>query len=178
RRATVYAGKYISAFLASTTAVVLFAVLLLANGTYYFGLGAFTEGFAASFALAIVYLLALLGAVFLFSSLFKTSTYATLITAVLFLFGFTILQLVIASLLNSTPWYLLTYADTVIGGVFNTSCDSAPGTHLCSSPGPGGTTFTHTVTNASIPEGVGIMLAYFLITTVLGLLFFEREEFT
>ncbi|MCI4369176.1 MAG: ABC transporter permease [Thermoplasmata archaeon] len=178
RRATVYVGKYIAAFIASLTAIVFFAILLLANGAYYFGEGAFTAVFVESFILSVVYLLALLGAVFLFSSMFKTSTYATLITAVLFLFGFTLLQDLIAGLAHITPWFVLTYADTIIGGIFNTSCLSAPGTHTCSSPGPGGRDFTQTVTNATIPEGVGIMLAYFVITAILGLLLFEREEFS
>jgi len=177
RRATVYVGKYLAAFIASLTAVVFFAGLLLANGAYYFGAGAFTADFFGSFALAIVYLLALLGAVFLFSSMFKTSTYATLITAVLFLFGFSLLQALIADLAHVTPWFILTYADTVIGGIFNTSCLSAPGTHVCMSPGPPGSP-PITVTNATIAEGVGIMLAYFVITAILGLFLFEREEFT
>jgi ABC-type transport system involved in multi-copper enzyme maturation permease subunit len=55
---------------------------------------------------------------------------------------------------------------------------SSPGTHTCSTPGPGGTMFTQTVTNATVPEGVAIMLVYFVITTVIGLFLFEREEFT
>ncbi|MCI4334534.1 MAG: ABC transporter permease [Thermoplasmata archaeon] len=177
RRATVYVGKYLAAFVAAFTAVVFFAVLLLGNGAYYFGAGAFTATFLASFVLAIVYLLALLGATFLFSSLFKTSTYATLVVAVLFLFGFMLIQDLISGLVHTTPWYILTYADSIIGGIFNTSCASSPGTHTCTMPGPGGG-FTQTVTNATIPEGVGIMLAYFVITSVLGLVSFEREEFS
>jgi ABC-2 type transport system permease protein len=178
RRATVYLGKYIAAFVASLGAVVIFALILVANSTYYFGGGAFTAGFGESFVLAIVYLLALLGSTFLFSSLFKTSTYATLVVAVLFLFGFMLLQALIQGLAHVTPWFILTYADTVIGGVFNTACMSSPGTHTCSTPGPGGTMFTTTVTNATIPEGVAIMLGYFVITAIVGLLLFEREEFT
>jgi ABC-2 type transport system permease protein len=178
RRATVYIGKYIGAFVASLAAVIIFALLLLANGAYYFGAGAFTVAFGESFILAVVYLLALLGATFLFSSLFKTSTYATLVVAVLFLFGFMLLQDLIQGLVHVTPWFILTYADTIIGGVFNTACMSTPGTHVCSSPGPGGMMFTMTVTNATIPVGVTIMLGYFAITAIVGLLLFEREEFT
>jgi ABC-2 type transport system permease protein len=177
RRATVYIGKYIAAFVAAFTAVVLFALVLLANGAYYFGGAAFSANFGESFVLAVVYLLALLGATFLFSSLFKTSTYATLVVAVLFLFGFMLLQDLISGLAHTTPWYILTYANSIIGGVFNSSCTSAPGTHTCTTPGPGGG-FTMTVTNATIPEGVAIMVAYFVITAILGLLSFEREEFS
>jgi ABC-2 type transport system permease protein len=178
RRSTVYIGKYIAAFCAAIASIVFFALILLANGAFYFGIGAFTAVFVASFILAVVYLLALLGATFLFSSLFKTSTYATLVVAVLFLFGFTLIQDLIQGLAHTTPWYILTYADTVIGGVFNTACASSPGTHTCSMPGPGGVSIMETVHNATILEGVGIMLAYFGITAILGLLSFEREEFT
>ena len=177
RRATVYLGKYIAAFIAALAAVVFYAVLVVANSLYYFGGSAFTWSFGESFVLAIVYLLALLGATFLFSSMFKTSTYATLVVAVLFLFGFSLLQDLISGLVHITPWFILTYADTIIGGVFNTSCMSNPGIHTCTVPGPGGG-FTEMVNNATIPEGVAIMLAYFVITAVLGLLLFEREEFT
>jgi ABC-2 type transport system permease protein len=176
RRATVYVGKYIAAFIAALAAVVFYAVIVLANSAFYFGASALTTTFGESFVLAVVYMLALLGATFLFSSLFKTSTYATLVVAVLFLFGFTLLQDLIAGLVHITPWFILTYADTIIGGVFNTSCMSNPGTHTCMVPGPGGG-FTETVTNATIPQGVAIMLAYFVITSILGLFLFEREEF-
>jgi ABC-2 type transport system permease protein len=178
RRSTVYAGKFIAAFLASLAAVVFFALLLVANAAYYFGAGAFTLDFGASFVLAVVYLLALLGATFLFSSLFKTSTYATLVVAVLFLFGFTLIQDLIQGLAHVTPWFILTYADTVIGGVFNTACASTPGTHTCTTPGPGGHMLTEVVHNATIPQGVAIMLGYFIATAIVGLAIFEREEFT
>jgi ABC-2 type transport system permease protein len=177
RRATIYTGKFIAAFAASLTAVVFYALILVGNAVAYFGTGAFTLDFGASFVLAVVYLLALLGATFLFSSLFKTSTYAVLVVAVLFLFGFSLIQDLISGLAHITPWFILTYADTIIGGVFNTSCLTSPGTHTCTSPGPGGGFMTQ-VTNATIPEGVGIMLLYFVATAIIGALLFEREEFS
>ena len=178
RRATVYVGKYIAAFVASLVGIIVFALILLANGAFYFGLGAFTLVFAESFVLAVVYLLALLGATFLFSSLFKTSTYATLVVAVLFLFGFTLLQDLVEGLAHLTPWFIISYSNTIIGGIFNTSCTTSPGEHTCYSPGPGGSTFAVHVNNASIPEGVAIMLGYFVVTAIIGLLLFEREEFS
>jgi ABC-2 type transport system permease protein len=178
RRVTVYVGKYIAAFIASLIAVILFAMIIVANATYYFGSDAFTGALAESFVLAIVYLLALLGATFLFSSMFKTSTYATLVVAVLFLFGFTLLQDLVQGLAHITPWFIISYSDTIIGGVFNTSCETAPGNHVCMSPGPGGRTFSVTVDNPTIPLGVAIMLGYFVVTSIAGLLIFEREEFS
>jgi ABC-2 type transport system permease protein len=178
RRSAIYIGKYIAAFLAALIAVIFYALIIIGNSAFYFGWSAMQWGLLYSFILALVYLLALLGATFLFSSLFKTSTYATLVVAILFLFGFTILQDVIQGLVHITPWFVLTYADTIISGVFNVSCLTNPGTHSCSTFGPGGRPITETVTNATIPQGVGIMLGYFIITAVIGLLLFEREEFT
>jgi hypothetical protein len=35
-----------------------------------------------------------------------------------------------------------------------------------------------TLYNPTVPEGVAIMLGYFLAMTLLGLFLFEREEFT
>lgn len=174
RRSTVYIGKYIAAFLSSLVAVVAFAAVLLGNGAFYFGTGAFTGAFAESFLLAIVYMLALLGATFLFSSMFKTSTYAVLVVAVLFIFGFTILQELVAGLVKIEPWFIISYASSVIGYPFLPILPA----HIVQVPigGPGSPTFT--TYNPTYVEGVIIMLGYFVVTAVLGLLLFEREEFS
>ena len=42
--------------------------------------------------------------------------------------------------------------------------------------GPGGRV-TLTTFNAAIPEGLAIMLIYFAVTAILGLVLFERKEF-
>ncbi len=179
RRVTVYVGKYIAAFAAALCAVVLYAGILLANGAYYFGASGFTVVFGVSFILAVVYLLALLGSTFLFSSLFKTSTYATLVVAVLFLFGFMLLADLVSGLAHITPWFIISYSDTIIGGVFNSACMSNPGHQVCTvGRTPSGTPITETFDNATIPGGVAIMIGYFVVTAVVGLLIFQHEEFT
>jgi ABC-2 type transport system permease protein len=173
RRATAYAGKYLAAFIASMIAVLLYAVIILANGVFYLGGGAFTVAFGESFLLATVYTLALLGAVFLFSSLFKTSTYAVLVVAVLFLFAFSILQEVLILVVNIEPWMLISYAAGVIGYPFAATLPTHV-VHLvdgvASSPVVG--------YHPTYLEGIGIMLGYFVFATLGGLLLFTREEFT
>jgi ABC-2 type transport system permease protein len=172
RRATVYAGKYIAAFLAALTAVVVFAVILLANAAYYFGGGAVSGAFATSFVISVVYLFAVLGTTFFFSSLFKTSTYATLVVAVLFLFGFSILQTLIVVLVQVEPWFLISYASATISYPFDPTIPA----HVMSGggfAGPGFTTY-----NPTYAEGIGIMVGYFLLTALVGLVLFEREEFS
>jgi len=172
RRVTVYIGKYLAALVAAFTALLLFALILVGNGVYYFGAGAFTAAFAESFALATAFLFALLGATFLFSSMFKTSTYATLVVAVLFLFGFMILQDVVVGLAKTEPWFIISYASAVIGDVF---LSPYPPHIAQTSLGPGAGSFT--VYTPTVAEGVAIMILYFVVTSVVGLWLFEREEF-
>lgn len=171
RRVTVYAAKYLAALFASFVVLVYFAAIVLANGAFYLGADAFPWQFGASFLLATVYLLALLGFTFLFSSLFKTSSYATLLTAVLFLFGFNILAAVISGLARSEPWMIISYSSGIIGNVF---LDPYPPHVVPASPGgPPFATY-----NPTIETGVAIMLAYLVLSAVAGLWFFERKEFS
>jgi ABC-2 type transport system permease protein len=172
-RSAVYSGKFIAAFVASLGALVLYLLILVANGVFYLNSSAFPWQLGASFLLSVVYLLAVLGATFLFSSLFKTSAYGIILTALLFLFGFSILQGVVTGLTNVEPWFIISYADAVVSTIFSNPYP----VHMAvvTSRFGGGTT---TVWTPTILEGVLIMVGYFLITGIGGLLLFEREEFS
>jgi ABC-2 type transport system permease protein len=167
KRGTIYQGKFLAAYLASTTAVLLYLVVLVLNGIYYFGMGAFPWQLGASLLLALLYLAALLGTTFMFSSLFKTSAYAILVVAVLFLFGFTIAQALVTDLVKIEPWFLISYASPVIGNIF-----------LDPYPSHSVTQFGHTSYTATVPEAVLIMVLYFVLTTLAGYALFTREQFT
>lgn len=166
KRWSVYAGKFIAAFLAALVTILVYFVYLIAFGAYFFGGSAVSLHLFESLALAILYLGALLGTTFLFSSLFKTSLYAVLVVAVLFLFGFSLITDLIEGLAHIEPWFIVTYANQVIGYPFS----GVP---------------RHRFVVAGIPayaptylEGIVIMLGYLIGTAVVGLLLFEREEFT
>lgn len=174
KRATVYVGKYLAALAASIVSLLVFLLIILGNAVYYLGAGAFSDPgpLFASFALTLLYLLALLGFVFLFSSLFKTSLYAVLVVAVLFLFGFSIIQEVIVMLVHSEPWFLLSYVNAIIAYPLT----GVPA-HIMTVTNP----FSHTTSKSFNPTyftGIGVMLLYFVLTTLGGLFLFEREEFT
>jgi len=169
KRMTVYAGKYLAVLMASIVSILVYLAIVLGNAVYYLGGGAFNDvgQLLASIALALLYLLALMGFVFLFSSLFKTSLYAVLVVAVMFLFGFTIIQDVVIGLTGTEPWFLLSYANQVIAYPLT----GVPA-HVVHNP------FTGTTYNPTYFEGIAVMLGYFVLTTLGGLVFFEREEFT
>lgn len=180
RRATVYVGKFIAALAASISVALLFLLILLLNGIYYFGASAVPWQLGPSVILALVYLTAVLGVTFMFSSLFKTSAYGFVLTAVLFLFGFTILQALVTGLFKVEPWMVISYADSAIGEVFAPSINwGISGTITTIRTPIGGGRFAETVVySAGVAEGVVIMLAYFILSALAGLFLFEREEFS
>jgi ABC-2 type transport system permease protein len=179
RRATVYVGKFIAAYLASLSMLLLFLLILLLNGLYYFPTAPFPWQLGVSLVLGIVYLSAVMGATFLFSSLFKTSAYGFVLTAILFLFGFTLLQDLVADLVKIEPWMIISYAESTIGSVFNPSVNwGLSGQSVTMTTGVGPRMITTTTWTAGIAEGVVIMIAYLLITAIAGLWLFENEEFT
>jgi len=154
-------------------AMLFYLAILVANGAYYLGVGAFPFALVESFAIAVLYLLALLGAVFLLSSTFKNSLYAVLVVAVLFLFGFSIIQELIVVLVKIEPWFIIDYARAVIAYPFTSPLPA----HVSWVLDPVSHHYTK-VYSPTYAEGLAIMAEYFVLTAAWGLHFFEREEFT
>ncbi len=91
-------------------------------------------------------------------------------TAILFLFAFVFLQTLVEGLVKIEPWFIITYGAQIINNVL---IDPYPTTVT---QGSGSNAFTSYY--PAIPEGIAILLAYFVVTAVLGLLLFERKELT
>jgi ABC-2 type transport system permease protein len=174
RRSSIYVGKWLAAFIAATVILVVFTAITVSNGMYYFGLTVPYQ-FGLSVLLAWFYLAAVLGFTFFFSSLFKSSSISILVTAILFLFAFTLIQTLVADLVQVEPWFILTYGSQIIGNVLTVPY---PAHTVVSTQHFGGRTLTITTFNAPVPEGLAIIALYFIITGVLGLVLFERKEFT
>jgi ABC-2 type transport system permease protein len=166
KRWSVYAGKYLAAFAASLLTILVYLAVLVGAGSYFVGAGSVSWGLLGSVVLAIVYLGAVLGTTFLFSSLFKQSLYGVIIVAVMFLFGFALIEGLLEGLVRITPWFIVTWANSVI---------SYP---LSGTPTGVGRAIDNIVTQPTLVQGVAVMIGYFLGTTIGGLLLFEREEFT
>jgi len=176
RRSSIYIGKYLSAFLAATAIMLIFAAITIANGVYYFGSSGLPYQFVESLLFAWFYLAAVLGLAFFFSSLFKSSSMSILVTVILLLFGFTLISTLVSDLVGIEPWFILTYGSGIIGNVLNSPYPP----HSLTTTTPIGLhrTFTTTTFAASVPEGLAIIGIYFIVTAVLGLVMFERKEFT
>src|SRR5467141_5225722 len=167
RRSSIYIRKWLGALTASLIVFATYAAITVGNGLYYFGMNVPYQ-FAESLTFSILYLIAVLGFTFFFSSLFKSSSMSILITAILFLFAFSLIQLIVAGLVQVEPWFIITYGSGIIGNVL---IDPYPTTQPIRGPG-GREVSTFAV---SIPQGIEILVGYFVITAVIGLLLFERK---
>jgi len=172
RRSSIYVGKWLAAFIAATVILVVFTAITVGNGMYYFGLTVPYQ-FGLSVLLAWFYLAAVLGFTFFFSSLFKSSSISILVTAILFLFAFTLIETLVADLVQVEPWFILTYGAGIIGNILTVPYPEHVHTQTF-----GEGRISITTYNATIPEGMAILGLYFIITAVLGLVLFERKEFT
>lgn len=176
RRSTIYVGKWLAALFASLIIIGLFTLITIANGVYYFGVSAgLPWQFGESFIFTLVYLIAALGFTFFFSSLFKSSSLSILVTAILLLFGFGLIDDLVTGLANYEPWFSLAYGSGIISNVL---MDTYPAHKLTSTAHFGPKAISSTSFFATIPEGLAIMLGYFVVTAIVGLVLFERKEFT
>jgi ABC-2 type transport system permease protein len=173
KRSSVYIGKWLAAFLASTAILAVFTLATISNGLYYFGLNAPYQ-FGESVLFAWFYLAAVLGFTFFFSSIFKSSAMSIIVTAILFLFVFSLIETLVSGLVQFEPWFILTYGSQVIGNILKVPYP--PHSSVTTSIRPGGQPFT--TYNVMVPEGLAIIALYFIITAILGWVFFERKEFT
>jgi len=169
RRSSIYIGKWLGALIASIIMLGVFAAIAIGNGIYYFGPN-IPYQLWVSLLFSLLYLIAVLGFTFFFSSLFKSTSMSILVTAILFLFAFSLIQSLVEGLVKIEPWFLITYGAQIISNVL---IDPYPTTATqCFGPN------AFTTYAATIPEGIAILLAYFVVTAMLGLFLFERKEFT
>ena len=181
RRSAIYVGKWIAALAASTIILAIFAAALLANGLFYFP-GVVPWQFEQSVAFAWVYMVAALSLTFAFSSVFKSSAISMVMSIILLLFVFNVIDTVSSSIAGIEPWFSITYGAGIITSILQASYPLHVTTESLSGLAGGanrtGARFELTVYNATVAEGLAILIAYFLVMGVIGLVLFERKEFT
>ena len=172
-RSTLYTGKWVAALAASLLMFGTFSAIAVSNAAYYFGVAAFPHELGESLLFSLVYLVAVLGFTFFFSSLFKNISMSMLVTAVLFLFGFRLIQEIVSSIARIEPWFILTYSSGIISNILAVPYPA----HILAGGRDAFTGMSVIQYNPMVFEGLGIMLTYFAITFALGLALFEWKEF-
>jgi len=176
RRAAIYVGKFLAALAASSIILGIFAFVMIANVLYYFPSDPLPWGFVQSLIFAWVYLLSVLALAFAFSSLFKSSSISILMSVILLLFVFNVVDTVASIVVGIEPWFSITYGAGIVSNILQVPF---PQNHISQSvPIGGGRLFRIDTYNATVPEGLVILLVYFAVMAILGLLLFQRKEFT
>ena len=174
RRSSIYIGKWAAAFIASTVMFGVFAIFSIATGSYFFGAN-IPYQFGESLLFGLLYLAAALSLAFFFSALFKSIAISIIVTVILFFFVFSLLNGVVLPLAGIEPWFLINYGASIIGNVLTSPYPQhGPITAALGARGR----ISLTTFNATIPEGLAILAIYLIVTAVLGLIIFERKEFT
>lgn len=174
RRSAIYVGKWLAALAASTLVLLVFAAIMVANGLYYFP-STLPSEFLQSILFAWIYLVAALSLAFAFSSLFKSSSISILMSVILLLFVFNVIDTVSASVVGVEPWFSITYGAGILSNILTVPYPP----HVRTTTIPGGPhIFSFTSYYATVPEGLAILLVYLVAAGVLGLWLFEKREFT
>ncbi len=170
KRSSIYLGKWLAAFTAASATFLVFTAITFGNGIFYFGSSVPVE-FLESLLFSWFYLAAVISVSFLLSSLFKSSAMSILVSAILFLFAFNMMQLLTQAFVQIEPWFIITYGAEIISNIFIVPYPMH--TLTISDAGQ-----TITLFNATVPEGLAIMALYIVVTIVIGLMLFKRKEFT
>jgi ABC-2 type transport system permease protein len=177
RRSAIYVGKYLAALAASTIILGIFALVMILNGLYYFP-GSLPWEFEQSILFSWVYLIAALSLTFAFSSLFKSSSISILMSVILLLFVFNVVDEVAVIVANVEPWFSITYGAGIVANILTVPYPEHynPNT-LGTGTGPG-SRLRIPAYNATVTEGLVILAIYFFVMAVVGLWLFQHKEFT
>jgi ABC-type transport system involved in multi-copper enzyme maturation permease subunit len=127
-RASIFAGKYLSALVCTSLVVALwYVVLTLETGALY-GWGEMPADMWKSFLTALIFSTAAVGVAFFISSVLKRSISATILVF-LILMMIMPLGVMIMTLLESEPWFIVTYSANLVTTVLGTSSSLPMGPH-------------------------------------------------
>ena len=174
RRSSIYVGKYLAALAASTIILGIFALVMIGNGLYYFP-GQLPWQFEQSLLFTWVYMISALSLTFAFSSLFKSAAISILMSVILLLFVFSLVDTILTIVAGVEPWFSIVYGAEIVADILQSPY---PLHYSTTSAGGAGSRFSIATYHPGVSEGLVILLAYFAVMAVIGLWLFEKKEFT
>ncbi|MDG6994735.1 MAG: ABC transporter permease [Nitrososphaerota archaeon] len=177
KRSSIYLGKWLAAFMASALVFVTYSAIDIADTVYHFGVNSLAPQFGEAMIFSLFYVAAALGFTFFVSSLIKNSSVSVLVSAVLLIFGFTVIEDFSYAIAHIEPWFLITYGAEIITNILSVPYPahtvSVASTNAIEKAG--GSSYIQYA--ATVPEGLLIFLVYFAATMIIGLILFNRREF-
>ncbi len=164
-RSSIFAGKYLAALVCTFLVVSLwYVVLTLETGALY-GWGEMPADMWKSFLTALVFSTAAVGVAFFISSVLKRSISATIFVFLILMMIMPIATMIM-TLLESEPWFVVTYSANLITSVLGASSSLPMGPH-----GDVVQQFTPT-----FGRGIAVMVTYAVVCLAAGMAVAVRKE--
>ena len=165
-RVSILLGKYIAALLATFFVVSLYCAVTTIEIAVIYGVGEVPTGLAQSYALALLYSMSAVSAVFFFSSVLKRTISSTILGFVFLMMVLPIIETIL-QFTDVEPWFIVTYSSGLIteavGGI-----DFAFG--------PGGQRMGLLDFTPDLNVGIVVMVAYIIVFFVSGLFVASRRS--
>lgn len=170
RRHILLLGRYAAAFVSGLTMIVIYYFVAVIAVQYLYG--TIPLGLATSFAMALLFLLAVLAVAFFFSSFFRSPTVSIIASLLLLILGLPILAAA-GDLTATEPWFSLSYGSGVITNVLSSSFQHES---TSSVTGAKGVHVTVTTWSPFLWEGIAVMVGYLVIFLVLSFVIYQYRE--
>jgi ABC-type transport system involved in multi-copper enzyme maturation permease subunit len=166
RRASIFAGKYIAALLATFLVVLLYYLTMTLQTAQLYGWGEIPEELGKSFLTALIYSAAAVSVVYFFSGLLKRSITSTIVGFLFLMMILGVVQMILTRV-DQEPWFIITYSASLITNVLgvSSSLGFGPREH-----------FALTTFNPDFGVGIAVMVAYAIVGLVSGMALALRRE--
>jgi len=169
-------GRYIARYVYGVISILVYYVLI--GITTYIRFDEFPIQILLSFGWAAYYLFAVFAFVTLFSSFFKRTAGATIVSLLVLLILFQMIQTILAFTgVELEPLFFLTYYSNIITSIF-----SMPTERYAEVPfgGPGGTpggeTYFQWITPSELGAGVGLLIYSIVLITIAYIIYSFRQN--
>ena len=166
RREVIFAGKYLAALAVSLAVISLYWVFAVVH--IYAAFATLPWEVALSFALSLLYTASLLALTLFISSLFRSGTTATAVSAVLYFFVLNTISF-LCMLAGIEPWFMMDYVSGVMSNVL-----MKPYPPHVTEQSAGGINIR--IYNPRLDVSIAVMVAYIVICLISGALVFRRRE--
>ncbi len=170
RRSVLFLGRFIAAIIAAF--IVIFLYFLVAIGASLYLYGTVSYLILNSIALLVLFISAGIAFSALFSGIFKNPSNGIVVSILIFVLGFSIMDAVVGSIAGIDPLFSIYFVGEIVYLIF----DNNYSTKLVTHGGFGAHGATSYVFLPSIPQGIYVLLAYLVISGVLAILIYTRRQ--
>lgn len=168
RRMTVFAGKFMAAFIATAAMVMLYYGVIVSESGFIYGWNSMPGPMTTSLGVSLLYAMAALSVTFTFSSVMKSTITSNLLS----FFVLMLILPIVSAILSFTgidPWFVPTYYSSLITQVFGTVSLFGPGEGGGGPPGA----FSFVPDFAT---GLNVLAASAVVLTLLSALITSRRQ--